>query len=106
MYIVVFITASNQKEASNIAKALLENKLVACVNILDKVKSIFWWQGKIDQAQEALLIVKSKKSELNKIIKLVKSIHSYQVPEIIASPIIGGNQSYLRWLNESIRKPS
>ena len=103
MYIVIFITASDKKEAGRIARKLIENRLAACVNIVDKIDSVFWWKKKIVRAQEALLIVKSKRSKLNNLIKLVKSLHSYQVPEIIALPIIGGNRSYLEWLDESIR---
>jgi len=103
MYIVVLVTAANKKEAQKIASGLLEKKLAACVNISEKVGSFFWWQGKIDQAQEALLIIKSQKSKLTRIIKTVKSLHSYKVPEIIALPIIGGNQDYLRWIDGSFR---
>jgi periplasmic divalent cation tolerance protein len=103
MYIVVFITAADKKEAKRIADGLLKHKLVACVNIIDKVKSLFWWQGKIDQAEELLLIAKTRKAKLNKIIKLVKSLHSYEVPEIIALPIISGNKDYLKWINDSLR---
>jgi len=101
MYAVIFITCTNKKEAGRIAKALVKNKLAACVNIVDKIESIFWWQGKVDLAGEALLIIKSKREKLTKIIKLVKSMHSYQVPEIIALPIIGGYRPYLEWIDES-----
>lgn len=104
MHIVIFITASDKKEAQNIARCLLKDKLVACVNIIDKIESFFWWQGKIDKAKEALLIVKSNKYKFRKIVKLVKSMHSYEVPEIIALPIVSGEKRYLRWLNASIRK--
>jgi periplasmic divalent cation tolerance protein len=104
MYIVIFITASSKKEGRRIARALLKNKLVACVNIVDKISSFFWWQGKIDTAKELLLIIKSKKSLLPKIIKLIKSKHSYDVPEIIVLPIIAGNSDYLRWIDDSVRK--
>jgi periplasmic divalent cation tolerance protein len=104
MHIVIFITASDKKEAQNIARRLLKDKLVACVNIIDKIESFFWWQGKIDKAKETLLIVKSHKSKFRKIVKLVKSIHSYEVPEIIALPVVSGEKRYLRWLNASIRK--
>jgi periplasmic divalent cation tolerance protein len=103
MYIVIFITAANKKEAGRIARKLVENRLAACVNIVDKIDSVFWWKEKIDRAQEVLLIIKSKRPKLNKLIKLVKSLHSYRVPEIIALPIVGGNRSYLEWLDESIR---
>jgi len=106
VYIIIFITTSNKKEAEKIAKALLKNKLAACVNILDRVKSIFRWQGKVDQANEALLIIKSHRKKLSKIIKLVKSLHSYEVPEIIAVPISGGYKPYLKWIDESLRQSS
>ena len=99
--VVIFVTCANKKEAESIAKALVKNKLAACVNILDTVKSFFWWEAKIDQADEILLIIKSKKTRLSRIIKLVKSMHSYQVPEIIALPIAGGYKPYLRWIDES-----
>lgn len=102
MYIVIFITASNKKEAKRLAQALIRNKLAACVNIIDAVTSLFWWQGKIDKANEVMLVAKSKKEKLAKIIACVKSLHSYQVPEIIALPIIGGNSAYLKWIEESL----
>jgi periplasmic divalent cation tolerance protein len=104
MYIIILITASNKKEARKIVQALLNKRLVACVNIVDGIDSFFWWQGKIDHAKETLLIVKSKKEKLPKIIRLVKSLHSYEVPEIIAMPIIGGNRPYLKWIDESLRR--
>jgi periplasmic divalent cation tolerance protein len=104
MYIVIFITTPNKKEASKIARSLLRKRLAACVNIVDKIESFFWWRGKIDKAKETLLIVKSHKSKFHRIVKLVKSIHSYEVPEIIALPVVSGEKRYLRWLNESIRK--
>jgi len=103
MYCLVLITAKNKNEARNIAKALLNKRLAACVNILDKVESLFWWKGKIDSAFEAMLIVKSKGEKLPKIIKMVKSLHSYSVPEIIALPVSSGFKPYLEWINESIR---
>ena len=102
MYIMIFVTASAKKEAQKIAESLVSKKLVACVNIIDKVDSLFWWQGKVDRSAEALMIIKSKKSKLDKIIKTVKSLHSYDVPEIIALPIIAGEKKYLRWIDESL----
>jgi len=103
MHIVILITTKDKLEAEKIAKMLIQNKLAACVNILAGVKSLFRWQGKIDQAKEALLIVKSKKEKFDKIAKLVKSMHSYDLPEIIAIPIVSGFKPYLDWINESVR---
>ncbi len=102
-YVIILVTASSKKEAQKIASCLIEQKLAACVNIIDKVDSLFFWEGKIDRAKEYLLVIKSKKEKLPKIIKLVKSLHSYQVPEIIALPIIAGSKPYLRWLDASVR---
>lgn len=101
MSIVVFITVPNQKEADKIASTLIKKKLAACVNIIENVHSLFWWQGKVARAKEALLIVKTRKRLVNKLIKKVKSLHSYEVPEIIALPIICGNKEYLKWISES-----
>ena len=75
---------------------IIQNK-----DTIDKIKSIFWWQGAIDSSNEVLLIAKSKKSLIPKIVKKVKSLHSYDVPEVIALPIIGGNRDYIEWINES-----
>ena len=102
MNLVILITCANKKEARKIARHLVKEKLVACVNLVEKIESVFWWQGKVDSAGEVLLIIKSKKSMLHKIIRLVKLLHSYQVPEVIALPIVGGNQDYMDWINESI----
>ncbi len=103
MHIVIFVTTPNKKEASRIAEALIRSKSAACVNIIDKVRSLFWWKGKVDSAQECLLMIKTAKSKLPRVIKTVKSKHSYQVPEIIALPIIAGNKAYLKWIDDSLR---
>ena len=103
MHTVIFVTAPDKKQARQIANKLIKTKLAACVNIIPGVESLFSWKGKIDSAKELLLIIKSKESKLPKIIKTVKSLHSYEVPEIIALPIIAGNKEYLRWIDECIR---
>lgn len=103
MKVVVFITVPNITQAKKIIDLLLTKKLAACVNIVNKVESFFWWQGKIDKAKELLLIVKTDKKLINKLIKAVRSKHPYSVPEIIALPIIAGNKDYLNWIDESCR---
>jgi len=102
-YVVLLITTATVEEAQRISKVLLEQRKIACVNIVPKVSSLFWWQGKLDSAEESLLIVKTKASLLNEIVPLVKEIHSYDIPELIALPIIGGNQDYLEWIRKEVR---
>jgi periplasmic divalent cation tolerance protein len=72
------------------------------VNIIPKVHSIYWWEDKIEEASEFLLIAKSNRQKMDELIKLVKSAHSYSVPEIIATPILSGNEEYLRWIDDSV----
>lgn len=100
--IIVFITAGTGEEAKRIADSLLDQKKAACVNIIQAVDSFFWWQGEKESAREALLIVKSKIAMLDDIIRLTKDAHSYEVPEIIAVPAVGGNQDYLDWIEREV----
>jgi periplasmic divalent cation tolerance protein len=97
--IVVLITTSNEEEARKIAEMLVNGKKAACVNIVPGVDSIFWWEDKLDSARESLLLVKTRASLFPEIVELVKSMHSYEVPEIIALPIIAGSEDYLKWLD-------
>jgi len=101
-YIVVLVTASSVQEADRIASVLLESKVAACVNITGQIRSLFWWEGKIDQAQEMLLVIKTKEVLLEEVIRLVRENHTYDVPEVIALPIVGGNPSYLEWINSVV----
>lgn len=101
-YIMVFITAADNEEARLIARVLLEQRKAACVNIVNGVSSSFRWQGQMNDETESLLLVKSTSELLNDIIEIVKEVHSYETPEIIALPIIGGSGEYLKWLEESI----
>ena len=102
-FIVIFITTSGDKEAKKIARALVSQKKAACVNIVPRIESFFWWKGKIDSAKETLLIVKTKSHLLDDVIKLVRKLHTYDVPEIIALPITAGNKEYLRWITRSLK---
>ena len=101
MHIVVFVTTKNVKEANKIAAKLVNDKLIACANVIKGVRSIFWWQKKVNKANEVLLILKSKKGCFKRIIKTVTLLHSYDVPEIIALPIVDGNRDYLKWIEEN-----
>ena len=96
--IIILMTSSSIEEADLISNSLLEKKLIACSNIINDMKSTFWWNGNIQKENEVLIIAKSTKALLNNIIAEVKSIHSYDVPEILAIPILGGNPDYLDWI--------
>jgi periplasmic divalent cation tolerance protein len=98
--IVVFITAPNEDEAAKIARAIVEDRLAGCVNIIKNIRSIYRWQGKIEDEPEVLMIVKTQKGLFDLLMKRVKGLHSYSVPEIIALPIVEGSEDYIRWLKE------
>jgi len=97
--IVILITTSSKEEAHEIAELLLNQRKATCINIIPKIDSFFWRQDKSDSAQESLMIIKAKASNLQEITEMVKIAHSYEVPEIIALPIIGGSEDYLRYLD-------
>jgi len=99
-YIVLFITTATAEEARQISNVLLNQRKAVCVNIVPNVSSLFWWQDKIESANENLLIVKTKASLVDEVVRLVIENHSYEIPEVIALPIIGGNQDYLEWIDK------
>jgi periplasmic divalent cation tolerance protein len=99
--LLVIVAAGNREEARKIAELLINKKKAACVNIVADVDSLFRWKGKVERARESLLLVKTRAALLPEIICLVKEIHSYEVPEIIAFPIVGGSEDYLEWLDSA-----
>jgi periplasmic divalent cation tolerance protein len=98
--VIVFITASGEDEAAKIARALVEARLAGCVNVIKDIRSIYSWEGKIEDEAEVLLIAKTRKHQFDSFVKKVKELHSYTVPEIIAMPIIEGSEDYLKWLRD------
>jgi len=102
-YFMIYITASSYNEAKRIADILLRKKLVACVNIISKIESMYWWKGKIQRHGEAVLIAKTGKAHVNKAIKTAKAIHSYDVPDVVALPIADGNNDYFKWISEVLK---
>jgi periplasmic divalent cation tolerance protein len=102
--IVVFVTTGTEEEAHTIARELVNQKVAACVNIVPSVNSTFRWEGKIESDRESLLIVKTTLALLQETIDLVKQVHSYAVPEIIAMPITGGNPEYLQWIGDEVKR--
>ena len=100
--IALHITTKDEVEAHKLASLLLEQKKAACVNIVPRVSTLYRWQGKIECGSESLMIIKTRSSLLSDIIAMVKANHSYEVPEVIASPITGGSPDYLAWLGEEL----
>ena len=101
-YIVVFVTAP-ENEAAALAKALVEERLAACVNIVPGLRSIYWWQGKIETAPEVLCIMKTRRNLFETLRDRVRELHSYEVEEIIALPIVAGNLPYLDWIKANTK---
>lgn len=103
--LVIFVTAGSEAEAETIAKALVEEQLAACVNILNPLRSIYRWEGKLADDREWLLIIKTRTERFSAVEARVKALHSYQAPEVIALPIVQGAEGYLRWLLENVAEP-
>jgi periplasmic divalent cation tolerance protein len=100
----VIVTTPSKQEAEKIAQHLLKKRLIACANIIGPVSSIFRWSGKIDKAEEYLILIKSRKDLFGKLSEAVKALHSYKVPEILAFPIVDGSKAYLDWLGSCLRQ--
>lgn len=96
--VVVLVTCKDYEQAKKISEALLEHRQAACVNIIPEIQSFFRWQGRVDQAQEVLLVIKTQAVLFDAIRKTVKEIHSYQTPEIVAVPLVDGDRDYLDWI--------
>lgn len=101
---VVLVTCGSRKEARLIARSVVEQKLAACVNLLTApVESIYRWKGKVETAQELLLVMKTTRRRFAALEAEVRRLHSYEVPEIIALPIERGSKAYLAWVDESMK---
>ncbi len=100
----MLVTTSSKQEAENIAQKLLEHKLIACANIVGPVSSHFHWSGKIERAEEYLILMKSRSDLLGEISKAVDELHSYDVPEVLCLPVVGGSEGYLGWLEATLRQ--
>lgn len=101
--VLVFVTCASAGEADRIADILLDKKLASCVNILPGIRSKYRWKGRIEKAREILVMAKTRRPKFAAIEKEVRRVHSYEVPEIIALPIILGSGEYLSWIAESLK---
>ena len=102
-FVVVLVTAPNKSTARKLACAALQAKLIACANLLPEVESHYWWKEKIERGKEVLILLKTTSSQLNRLEKLIVSLHPYDTPEFLVISISGGNRRYLGWLTNSLR---
>jgi periplasmic divalent cation tolerance protein len=103
IYILIMVTSANKKEAENITQKLLEEKLIACANIVGPVSSHFHWAGKAQCAEEFLILMKSRMDLFELICEQITRLHSYEVPEVLALPVVAGSKTYLKWLAASLK---
>jgi periplasmic divalent cation tolerance protein len=100
-FVVVLVTAGSVDEATRLARSLVEERLVACANLVGPMRSIYRWQGAVEEAAEHLLMLKARAADVPMLETRVRALHSYEVPEIIALPILAGSAPYLAWLAEA-----
>lgn len=99
-FCVVLVTAEHVNQAEMIAEKLVQERLAACINIVDNVRSVFMWESHLNQSAEVMLVVKTKTALFNQLEARILELHSYDVPEVIALPIIAGSKQYLKWLDQ------
>jgi periplasmic divalent cation tolerance protein len=99
---VVLVTAPDMKTARKLAHAALEDRLIACANLIRKIESHYWWQGKIESGAEVLLVLKTTTACLAALEKLILAKHPYDTPEFLVLPVSRGNQRYLAWIDQSV----
>ncbi len=101
-FIQVITATASKAEAERIAQALLEKRLAACVQIVGPMESLYWWRGKIERSEEWLCVAKSELALFSQLEETIKALHSYEVPEIVAVPVVAGSAEYLQWLQEEL----
>ncbi|MEE9236149.1 MAG: divalent-cation tolerance protein CutA [Candidatus Acidoferrales bacterium] len=101
--VVVLVACGSGEEAERIARALVEERLAACVNVMQPVRSLYRWQGKVCDEPEVLLSIKTSRPLFDRVRRVVEKLHSYEVPEVVCLPIIDGAPNYLNWLDGALR---
>ncbi len=99
---IIYITTENKQEAQKIGKVLVEERLAACVNIIDGMESMFWWEGEAQSESETILIAKTTSETIDKLTSRVQEVHSYDCPCVVALPIQGGNPEFISWIGEEV----
>ena len=101
-YKLVLTTAGSQEEAEKIARALVERRLAACVNVIPQMRSIYRWEGNVEEARECLLLIKTTAVAADRVRDAIRELHSYELPEVIVIGIESGSEKYLNWIGESV----
>jgi len=101
--IFVLSTFANESQAIKVVDRALNEKLIACATIIKNASSIYWWKGSIVKSREALVIMKTEKRLFNRLVRLIKKMHSYEVPEIVALPVIEALPAYVEWIKSSLK---
>jgi len=104
-FIIVLVTAPNLKVARQLAQFALRAKLIACANLVPKIESHYWWQGKIESGNEVLMVMKTTQACVTALEKLVIAKHPYETPEFVVLGIHAGNKRYLKWITDSVQRP-
>jgi periplasmic divalent cation tolerance protein len=99
---VVLTTSGSPDEARKLAHALVERRLAACVNIIPRISSVYRWQGKVEEAEEFLLLIKTTEAAFEQVRQTIRELHSYELPECIALPVEDGSLEYLKWIEDSV----
>jgi periplasmic divalent cation tolerance protein len=102
--LLIFSSCTDEQEAKRLARTLVEEKLAACVNVIRGVESVYRWENNVEAATECLLVIKTVPERLDALVERLQAVHSYEVPEIIAMPIVGGADKYLAWLKEQVQE--
>ena len=102
-FCIAYITAKDLKQARALGKSLVRERLAACVNILGRIESLYWWKGRMETGREVALIAKTTVAKSAKLVSRVKQLHSYECPCVLILPIVGGNPEFLEWIGEEAR---
>ncbi|MGM0428244.1 MAG: divalent-cation tolerance protein CutA [Thermodesulfobacteriota bacterium] len=103
---IIYITAPTMEEAGAIGRALVSQRLTACVNILENMRSIYWWEGEVESAEEVVLLAKTRASLVPEVVRKVTAMHSYECPCVVSVPLADGNPAFLEWIVEETKVPA